>query len=156
MGKVWNPVTGGLFLGQNASDAASILSGHFPDLQDQRNTVRGRVRYQAASRIWFGAGVQYDTGLPFQFGGSAEDALAQYGQQVFDHINFRRGRILPSFQASASVGMELYRGDHARMRLQVDGQNLTNILDLIDFGGLFSGNAIGPSRSFSLRLTGSF
>jgi hypothetical protein len=52
--------------------------------------------------------------------------------------------------------MELYRGDHARMRLQVDGQNLTNILDLIDFGGLFSGNAIGPSRSFSLRLTGSF
>jgi hypothetical protein len=37
-----------------------------------------------------------------------------------------------------------------------DGQNLTNVLDVIDFGGLFSGNAIGPSRSFALRLTTNF
>jgi hypothetical protein len=42
------------------------------------------------------------------------------------------------------------------MRLQMDGQNLTNVLDVIDFGGLFSGSAIGPSRSFALRLTTSF
>jgi Carboxypeptidase regulatory-like domain/TonB-dependent Receptor Plug Domain len=156
VGNVWNPVTGGLFLGQNASDAASNLSGHFPDSQDQRNTVRGRIRYQATSRIWFAGGVQYDTGLPFKFGGSPDDALAQYGQRVIDRINFDRGRILPSFQANASAGTDLYRGDRTRMRLQVDGQNLTNVLDVIDFGGLFSGNAIGPSRSFSLRLTGSF
>jgi hypothetical protein len=32
------------------------------------------------------------------------------------------------------------------MQLQADGQNLTDVLDVIDFGGLFSGNAIGPSR----------
>jgi hypothetical protein len=153
---VWNPVTGGLFLGQNASDAASNLSGHFPASQDQRNTVRGRFRYQATSRIWFAGGVQYDTGLPFQFGGTADEALAQYGQQVIDRINFDRGRILPSFQVNASAGVDLYRGDRTRMRLQADGQNLTDVLDVIDFGGLFSGNAIGPSRSFSLRLTGSF
>jgi hypothetical protein len=38
------------------------------------------------------------------------------------------------------------------MRLQLDGQNLNNVLDVIDFGGLFSGNAIGPSRSFALQL----
>jgi hypothetical protein len=42
------------------------------------------------------------------------------------------------------------------MRFQADGQNLNNILNVIDFGGLFSGNAIGPSRSFSLRMTTSF
>jgi len=29
-------------------------------------------------------------------------------------------------------------------------------LNVIDFGGLFSGNAIGPSRSVALRLTTSF
>jgi hypothetical protein len=153
---VWNPVTGGLFLGQNASDAASNLSGHFPASQDQRNTVRGRVRYQATSRIWLAGGVQYDTGLPFQFGGSADDALAQYGQQVIDRINFDRGRILPSFQVNASAGIDLYHGERMKMRLQADGQNLTDVLNVIDFGGLFSGNAIGPSRSFWLRLTGSF
>jgi len=38
------------------------------------------------------------------------------------------------------------------MSLQVDGENLTNVLDVIDFGGLFSGNALGPSRSVSARL----
>ena len=42
------------------------------------------------------------------------------------------------------------------MRIQVDGQNLTNTLNVIDFGGLFSGNAIGPSRSVALRFTTNF
>jgi hypothetical protein len=42
------------------------------------------------------------------------------------------------------------------MRIQADGQNLTNVLDVLDFGGLFSGNAIGPSRSFALRMTTEF
>jgi hypothetical protein len=42
------------------------------------------------------------------------------------------------------------------MRFQVDGQNLNNVLNVIDFGGLFSGNAIGPSRSFAMRLTTNF
>jgi hypothetical protein len=39
------------------------------------------------------------------------------------------------------------------MRFQIDGQNLNNVLNVIDFGGLFSGNAIGPPRSYSMRLT---
>jgi hypothetical protein len=42
------------------------------------------------------------------------------------------------------------------MQFQIDGQNLTDVLDVIDFGGLFSGNAIGPSRSVAMRLTTSF
>lgn len=41
----------------------------------------------------------------------------------------------------------------AEMHFQVEGQNLTNVVDVIDFGGLFSGNAIGPSRSVAFRLT---
>ena len=46
--------------------------------------------------------------------------------------------------------------DRLNVRLQVDGQNLTNVVDVIDFGGLFSGNAIGPSRSCLLRLAMTF
>jgi hypothetical protein len=42
------------------------------------------------------------------------------------------------------------------MQFQVDGQNLTNVLDVIDFGGLFSGNAMGPSRSVAMRFTTNF
>ena len=73
-----------------------------------------------------------------------------------NRINFARGRIYPSFQVNASAGADIYKSDRLKMRFQVDGQNLTNVLDVIDFGGLFSGNAIGPSRSFALRLTTSF
>jgi hypothetical protein len=100
--------------------------------------------------------VQYDTGLPFEFDGDPSTVLAEYGQQVLSRINFARGRIDPSFQLNASAGAELYHSDRMTMRLQADGQNLTNVLDVIDFGGLFSGNAIGPARSAMLRLTTSF
>jgi TonB-dependent Receptor Plug Domain len=156
VGNVWFPVTGGLFLGANAGDAETQLSGHFPDSQDQRNTVRSRVRYQVQPRFWVAGGIQYDSGLPFDFDGDPGTVLAEYGQQVLDRINFGRGRIDPSFLVNASAGADIYKSDRLQGRFQVDGQNLTNILNVIDFGGLFSGNAIGPSRSFALRLTANF
>jgi len=156
VGNAWFPVTGGLFFGSDASQAASQLTGHSPDSQDQRNTVRGRVRYQLTQRLWTAFGVQYDTGLPFDFDGDPSTVLAEYGVQVLNRINFARGRIYPSFQANASAGADIYKSDHLKMRFQADGQNLNNILNVLDFGGLFSGNAIGPSRSFSLRLTAEF
>ena len=75
---------------------------------------------------------------------------------MLNRINFDRGRIDPSFQVKASVGAELYNSERVKVRLQADGENLNNILDVIDFGGLFSGNAIGPRRSGLLRLTTTF
>jgi hypothetical protein len=156
VGNAWFPVTGGLFLGTDATSATTQLLGHFPDSQDQRNTVRGRVRYQVAPRFCIAGGIQYDTGLPFEFNGEPATVLAEYGQQVLDRINFARGRIYPSFMVNASAGADVYKSDRVNMQFQIDGENLTNVLDVIDFGGLFSGNAIGPSRSFGLRLTTNF
>ena len=156
LGNVWFPATGGLFLGPDALAAALQLGGHFPNTQDQRTTVRGRVRYQVKPRFWLAAGIQYDSGLPFEFDGNPETVLEQYGQQVLDRINFNRGRIYPSFLVSASAGADIYKSERVNMRIQADGQNLTNVLNVMDFGGLFSGNAIGPSRSFALRLTTEF
>jgi hypothetical protein len=153
VGNAWNPVTGGLFLGEDATQAETQLTGHFPDSQDQRNTVRSRLRYQAHPRFWLAGGASYDTGLPFEFDGDPSTVQEQYGQQVLDRINFDRGRILPAFLVNASAGTVLVKTERLNMQFQADGQNLTNILDVIDFGGLFSGNAIGPSRSFNLRFT---
>jgi hypothetical protein len=42
------------------------------------------------------------------------------------------------------------------MHFQIDGENLTNVVDVIEFGGLFSGNAIGPARNLMMRLAASF
>jgi TonB-dependent Receptor Plug Domain len=161
VGSAWNPVTGGLFLG---GDAAIPLTGHFPDSQDQRNTVRGRLRYQVTPRFWVAGGIQFDSGLPFEFECDPDetmqqciaDVTAQYGQATIGRINFNRGRILPAFQVNASAGVNVYKSDRMSVQFQADGTNLTNVLNVIDFGGLFSGNAIGPARSFGLRLTTSF
>jgi hypothetical protein len=151
VGSAYAPVTGGLFLGNDAS-AAAALSGRFWDSQDQRNTVRTRFRYQVAPRFWLAAGAEYGSGLPFDFGGDYQEALAQYGQQMVKRVNFDTGRVQPSFSMSSSAGVDAYKSDHFTIGFQVDGENLTDRLNVIDFGGLFSGNAIGPSRSINARF----
>ena len=156
VGNVWFPVTGGLFLGDNAAAASTQTSGHFPASQDQRNTLRTRLRYQLAPRMWFAAGASYGSGLPFAYSGDEATALAEYGPEVVSRINFDRGRILPSLAVNASFGADLYTHDRTTVRFQADGDNLTDRLNVIDFGGLFSGNAIAPGRSFAVRLNASF
>jgi len=156
VGNVWYPVTGGVFFGDDADAALANTNGHFPDSQDQRNTLRTRLHYQLAPRLWIAAGLDSGSGLPFQFDGTQSDALAQYGPQVVSRLNFDRGRVDPLLSVNASAGTTLYRTDRRTLRLQADGNNLNNRLNVIDFGGLFSGNAIGPARSYDLRLTTSF
>ncbi|MGB8885793.1 MAG: TonB-dependent receptor [Candidatus Korobacteraceae bacterium] len=156
VGNAWFPVSGGLFIGADAQAALAQSTGHFPDSQDQRNTLFTRWVYQVKPRLWVAGGVQYGSGLPFDFQGTEQEALEEYGPQVISRTNFARGRIYPSTLFSASAGADVYKSDRMNVNFQIDGQNLTNVLDVIDFGGLFSGNAIGPSRSFSMRLTTSF
>jgi len=161
LGNAWNPVTGGLFLGANA---VIPTTGYFPITQDQRNTVRGRLMYQITPRLWIAGGVQFDSGLPFQFQCDPSLTLNQciagqveiYGQQVIDRVNFAQGRIYPTAQLTASAGADVYKSERLNMRFQIDGENLANVVDVLDFGGLFSGNAIGPSRSVMMRLTTNF
>ena len=153
VGNAWFPVTGGLFLGD---DAINPTTGHFPDSQDQRNTVRGRVRYQVVPRLWVALGADYNTGLPFEPDLTPQQYAAEYGQVVVSHLNFNRNRILPYFTQDASVGVDLYNREKRSLRFQADIANLSNTLEVIDFGGLFSGNALGPSRQYTFRLVTTF
>jgi len=150
------PVTGGLFLGDDAGHALNDLSGRFWVSQDQRNTLRTRFRYQVVPRMWMALGAQYGSGLPFEFTGSQADAVAQFGQAIVNRVNFDAGRVRPSFSLDATVGVEVWKKDDFALRLQGDVQNLNNRLNLIDFAGLFSGNAIAPPRSYAIRLQTSF
>jgi hypothetical protein len=156
VGNAWFPVTGGLFLGADAGSALAQVAGHFPDSQDQRNTVRTRFTYSLSPRIWVAAGAAYGSGLPFQYQGAEAEALAEYGPEVVGRLNFVRGRVRPVLAVNSSVGFDLYRSEKVNIRLQVDGDNLNNRLNVIDFGGLFSGNAIGPAHSGFARLNASF
>jgi hypothetical protein len=157
----WFPVVGGLFLGD---DAVIPTSGHLPISMDQRHTSRGRLVYQVNRRIWIAGGVQYDSGLPFEFkcpdGETRSDCIDGdthiYGPEVINRLNFVRERIYPAFKVRASAGITVYMSKRMNINFQADGENLSNITDVIVFSGLFSANAIGPPRSFALRLTTTF
>ena len=153
VGNAWFPVTGGLFLGD---DATNPTTGHFPDSQDQRNTVRARLRYQVVPRLWIAVGADYNTGLPFQPDLTPQQYATEYGQVVVNHLNFSRDRISPYFTENFSAGANLYQHEKRSLRFQADAQNLSNELEVIDFGGLFSGNALGPSRQYTFRLVTTF
>ncbi len=153
VGNAWFPLTGGLFLGD---DAINPTTGHFPDSQDQRNTVRGRVRYQVVPRLWVALGCDYNTGLPFEPDLTPQQYATEYGQVVVNHLNFSRERIHPYFTQNASVGVDLYQREKRSVRFQADVANLSNTLEVIDFGGLFSGNALGPARQYTFRLVTTF
>src|ERR1700728_2010277 len=155
VGNAWFPVTGGLCLGDDTQGA--LTPGvHFPDSQDQRNTVRARVRYQVVPRLWVALGCDYNTGLPFQPDLSAQQYATEYGQVVVNHLNFNLGRINPYFTQNASLGVDVYQHEKHSVRFQADVANLSNTLEVIDFGGLFSGNAIGPARQYTFRLVTTF
>jgi hypothetical protein len=151
----YTPVTGGLFLGDDVSDALAN-TGRFPVSQDQRNTVSSRFRYQVVSRVWMAFGGAYGSGLPTEFDGTVQEAMQQYGQQIVDRVNFNRGRMRPSLSLGASVGADLVKREHLVVRVQGDLQNLNNRLNVINFAGLFSGTGIGPPRSYGLRLAAEF
>jgi len=81
-----------------------------------------------------------------------QEALAQYGPAVVARVDLARGRVRPQFSLDASVGADLYSSDRATLRLQGDIENINDRLNVIDFAGLFSGNAIGPPRSGFVRM----
>ncbi len=156
VGNVWFPATGGLFLGDDASAAQALVSGHFPNTQDQRNTLRTRFQYHAGSRVWMAGGAAYGSGLPFKYGGTEADALALYGPAVVSRVNFDRGRVRPMLSVSASLGVAVYQSEKMKAHLQLDGNDLNDRLNVLDFNGLFSGNAIEAPRSWGVRLVTSF
>jgi hypothetical protein len=150
------PVTGGLLLGDATSKALKNANARFWVSQDQRNTLRTRFRYQVVPRAWVALGAQYGSGLPFEFSGTPADAVVQFGQQIVDRVNFDAGRVRLSFSLDATVAAEVWKKDNFTLGLQGDVQNINNRLNLIDFAGLLSGNALAPPRSYSIRLQTNF
>jgi hypothetical protein len=149
------PITGGLFLG---SDAAQLPdTNKFSVSQDQRNSVRAHLRYQAAARLWLAGGAEYGSGLPADLGGpaSASDIsffLAQYGPAIVNRVNFALQRVRPNFSLNAAAGATLYHKEARDVSIQVEGHNITNRVNVINFASLFSGTAVGPPANVSARL----
>jgi outer membrane cobalamin receptor len=146
------PITGGLFLGVDAANALTDTS-KFAVSQDQRNSLRGRVRFQAPRHAWLAMGAQYGSGLPADIGkANHSDLLAAFGQQVLDRVDFARGRVKPNFSLDIAGGAEIYHKESRSAAMQIQVVNLANRLNVINFASLFSGTALGEPRSVSASL----
>jgi hypothetical protein len=157
VGHGFTPVTGGLFLGDEAEELI-VPHGSFPITQDQRNTARGRVRTQLHSRIWLAIGGRYNSGLPIELEGATNEHFVrtQYGARILDRVNFDRGRVKPSWAADISAGLDLFQHERRRTSVVFDALNVTNQFNVINFAGVFSGTAVEPPRTFSMRLRTEF
>ena len=150
------PITGGLFLGSDAINGLSDTS-RFPVSQDQRNTARARVRFQANSRVWLAVGGEYGSGLPADTDGADPGfLLAQYGPAILNEVNLDSGRVKPNFSLDGGAGLEFYRKERRSAALQFEAVNLTNRVNVINFASLFSGTAVAPPRSAAARFRFNF
>jgi hypothetical protein len=146
------PITGGLFLGSDAANALTDTS-KFAVTQDQRNTLRGHVRFQAPAHVWLAWGAQYGSGLPADIGSADPNfLLAQYGPAILSQVNLARGRVRPNFSMDAAAGAEIYRKEQRSVLFQIQVSNLADRVNVINFASLFSGTAVAPPRSASARL----
>jgi hypothetical protein len=150
------PITGGLFLGSDVN--AGLTNNKFAVTQDQRNTLRTRVRAQATKRLWTAVSADYGSGLPIELDPGSINLnflLAQYGPEILSRVNLARGRVRPNFLLGAAAGVELYRKETRSVNVQLEGSNLTNRVNVLNFAGLFSGTAVAASRSAnaSMRFT---
>jgi hypothetical protein len=154
IGYGYRPVSGGLLLG-NEARVMLDSTDRFPISQDQRHTLSTHFQYLVVPRLWVTVGGSYGSGLPTEFEGDV-DALARYSPEIVDRVDLERGRVRPSFSLDASAGADLWKQKDRTLRVQIDGQNLTNRLNVINFKGLFSGTALAPPRSFAVRLQADF
>jgi outer membrane cobalamin receptor len=149
------PITGGLFLGNDAANALTDTS-KFAVTQDQRNSLHARLRFQAPRRTWLAMVAQYGSGLPADIGNAkVSDLLAAFGQQILDRVDLARGRVRPNYSFDVAAGAEIYHKESRSAALQIQVANLADRLNVINFASLFSGTALGEPRSVSasLRLT---
>ncbi len=152
------PVTGGLFLGDDASSALTDTS-RFAVTQDQRNTLRAKLRMQSTKRTWFAVSSEYGSGLPVEIDPTTIDLnflLSQYGPDILGKVNFAKGRVAPNFSLSAAAGWDVYRKEARSVLLQIEGANLTDRVNVLNFASLFSGTAVAAPRSVSARVRVSF
>jgi hypothetical protein len=78
--------------------------------------------------------------------------LQQYGPAILDEVNFNAGRVRPNFSFDVAAGATLFHKEGKDVTFEIEGHNLTDKLNVINFASLFSGTAIAPPASVSARL----
>jgi outer membrane receptor protein involved in Fe transport len=144
------PVTGGLFLGDEADlgDAGDRI----PISQDQRHTLRGRVAAQLTPQAWLAFAGAFDSGLPFEDAGDTSDLSGTVSPRVLAQVDLDAGRVRPASTFDVSAGWMVLKTGKGRIELQADLRNVTDRLRVINFAGAFSGTALAAPRAVAARV----
>ena len=142
------PIKGGLFLGAETANIPD--TSKFPVSQDQRNTARARIRFQALEKLWFATAAEYGSGLPVDLSNPINRSA--YDSAVLSRVNFSLERVRPNFSLDASAGATLLHKEGRDVSFEIEGHNLTDRVNVINFASLFSGTAVAPPASVSARL----
>jgi hypothetical protein len=147
------PAVGGLFLGEEALEQLEG-SDNIAITQDQRHTIRGRLRYDLNRRVWAAATIRYGSGLPVEIEDNVDEEVlaSQFGEEVLEHVDLERGRVGSNVALDLGTGITLWRSNQRQLRFRAEVANVTNRLNVINFAGLFSGTAIAAPRSATLGL----
>jgi hypothetical protein len=147
------PAVGGLFLGE---DALAQLEGSddIAITQDQRHTIRGRLRYDINPRVWAAATLRYGSGLPVEIEDNVDQdsLISQFGEEILDRVDLDGGRVRSNVALDLGSGIRLWRRNQRQLQLRAEVTNLTNRLNVVNFAGLFSGTAIAAPRSATVGL----
>jgi hypothetical protein len=114
---------------------------------------------QATKRIWLALGGESGSGLPVEIDNGPIDVsflLSQYGSAIIDQVNFNKGRVRPNDSLDVAAGAEMYHKEQRSATFEIQTENLTDHVNVINFASLFSGTAVGSSRSVSAQLKLSF
>jgi hypothetical protein len=119
--------------------------------------VRAHVRYQATDRLWFTTSAEYGSGLPVALNGPIDPSqinflLQQYGPAILNEVNFNTRRVRPNFSLDAAAGATLFHKEGKDISFEIEGHNLNDKLNVLNFASLFSGTAVAPPASVSARL----
>jgi hypothetical protein len=150
------PLAGGLILEGGGSEATG--AGEFPISEDQRHTLRSRLRVDVTPRFSLSGVFHFDSGLPIEIDGDVDktELALQYGARVVEQVDFEAGRVKPSMAFDASASFALWKTVSDSGRVQVDVFNLFDRLNVINFASLLSGTAIGPGRAATIRVRAEF
>jgi hypothetical protein len=86
----------------------------------------------------------------------SRDAITGIDPAILDRVDFSRERLKPSYSIDLSGGVRLLKREQRQVRLQVDLENVTNHLNVINFAGLFSGTAVAVPRAAHVSIKAEF
>jgi len=127
---------GGVFLGDEASNALTRYEqirgvagpAEYSEGQGALSSLKAAmVRHLGAVRQRIACGDKCRRKLGHQF------LRSQFGAAIVNEVNFAKGRVKPKFFFDVGAGAVVYSKEHRSATLQVEGANLTDRVNVINF-----------------------